>query len=51
MAKTHIDLAIDLAKLIKIIWEEILKWHTEQRLAITGLADSLEGSLDVLDKL
>jgi len=51
MVKTHIDLAIDLATRIKMIWEDILKWQMEQRLAITGLAQYSESSLDILDKL
>lgn len=51
MIDTHIRLAIEEANILQLIWQEISKWHLEQKQAITGLVQPRKGSLEVLDRI
>lgn len=51
MIDTHIRLAIEEANILQLIWQEISKWHLEQKQAITGLVQPRKGSLEVLDRM
>jgi hypothetical protein len=51
MIDTHIRLAIEEANILQLIWQEISKWHLEQKQTITGLVQPRKGSLEVLDRI
>lgn len=51
MIDTFIRLAIEEANTLQLIWQEIGKWHLEQKQIITGLVQPRKGSLELLDRM